>query len=360
MAIIDEIKQLTKSLYPTGRAFKMPLGSEFQLLHDGINPSLERAFNAAKSVLDSAIPDNDNFSADDASQWEIRLGLVSNPLVALSDRKLAIQRKMNHPGSIRARQHYLYLEGQLRAAGFDVYVFENRFPDGMGGYYTIPPTGVTGIEHGDIEHGDDVETGNPYTIVASSLDETVDQTFDFSATLKNTFFVCGPHVGDVASVISLRKIEFRQLILKIKPVQTIGFLFIDFFEPEYLLAPDSWTPVSGLFSSLSPISFIDYHNASTKVYRIPCDIQSGETVKLDWTVNVNNGSLGPQFYLVDSLGATVSNIIQHGNFTVPGSFHFANDILTATDKAKYLVIDVTSNSLSDYSIALNNIGDQLN
>src|SRR5688572_11845637 len=127
MEILDKIKSLTKQLYPTGRVFKMPVGGFFEKLHNGLAESENRAYEDAVSILDSALPDNDKFTSADASSWEKRLGLITNTSVSLDDRKLSIIRKMAHPGSVKGRQHYLYLQGQLQAAGFDLNVYENRY-----------------------------------------------------------------------------------------------------------------------------------------------------------------------------------------------------------------------------------------
>ena len=128
MSTLDKIKKLGKTLYPTGRAFKIPFGGVFDKLNSALSESEQRAFDDAVSILDSALPDNNNFTTGDATDWERRLGLITNPSVPLSDRKLAIIRKMRHPGNIPARQNFLYLQGQLQDAGFDVFVFENIFP----------------------------------------------------------------------------------------------------------------------------------------------------------------------------------------------------------------------------------------
>jgi len=128
MTTLTKIKKLGKTLYPTGRAFKIPFGGVLDKLNSALSESEQRAFDDAVSILDSALPDNDNFTTGDATDWERRLGLITNPAVPLSDRKLAIIRKIRHPGNIPARQNFLYLQGQLQDAGFNVFVFENRFP----------------------------------------------------------------------------------------------------------------------------------------------------------------------------------------------------------------------------------------
>lgn len=127
MAFIDQIEKLTKQLYPSGRAFKMPKDGFFQKLHDSLNLSEARAYTDAKAILGSILPDTDNFTEEDAAMWEQKLGMITNESVSLADRKAAIFRKMNHPGTIKARQSTLYIEGQLQEAGFNVQVHENRF-----------------------------------------------------------------------------------------------------------------------------------------------------------------------------------------------------------------------------------------
>src|SRR5690348_13526035 len=144
MIVLERIKQLTKQLFPTGRAFRGPKDGVLRKLMDGLAESEKRAYDDAVSILNSAIADNDQFSADDATDWERRLGLITGDGVSLADRKLAILRKYNHPGEIKAREHYLFLQKQLQDAGFNVYVHENRFPYGDGSYYTISPLALDG------------------------------------------------------------------------------------------------------------------------------------------------------------------------------------------------------------------------
>jgi hypothetical protein len=236
MAVVDKIKTLTSQLLPTGRAFWNKKGGSFDKLLSGLAASEARAYSDAVSILDSAIPDNANFTAEDATLWEIRLGLITNPLVSLSDRKLAIQRKMNHPGTIKARQNFRYLQEQLQAAGFDVYVYENRFPDGFGGYVTKSPTAFSLLpypirynQHGDFQHGQTNHGGSYSNKIANSVNGSDDLSFSISPNLRSTFFIGGPTPGSWAVVDNNRQIEFRQLVLRIKPVQTVAFLLINFY-----------------------------------------------------------------------------------------------------------------------------------
>lgn len=213
---------------------KITEGGLKEKLHRGLAQSEARAWDDAVSILDSALPDNANFTVDDAAAWERRLGLITNEAVSLADRKLAIIRKMNHPGTVPARENYRFLEKQLRDAGFDVYVHENRFSDGMGGYYTQNPLTLTGgvggggSQYGDFQYGDS-QYGQRYrNIIVNYIDEELDWKFNLGGSFKSTFFIGGVYVGTFASVDEDRKQEFRQLILRTKPTQTIGFLFINY------------------------------------------------------------------------------------------------------------------------------------
>lgn len=238
MISLEKINLLTKQLYPTGRAFKVRAKSWISQLHYALSLSENKAYLDGISILDSILPDNDNFTADDATQWEVRLGMiVSN--ASLADRKLAIRRKMNHPGTIRARQHYLYLQRELRNAGFDVYVYENKFAIFGVGFETRSPLVLSGgmgsiaIQHGGIvQHGSVQHGGIWGDIVANHIDTDLDLTFNVGQNLRSTFFIggfaIGAFSGQYADIPAVRKDEFRQLILKIKPAQTVGYLFINY------------------------------------------------------------------------------------------------------------------------------------
>lgn len=235
MSVLSKIKSLTKQLYPTGRAFKVPSGGVFEKLSDGLIESEKRAWDDANAILNSLLPDNSNFTADDATDWERRLGLITSSGVSLADRKAAILRKYNHPGDIKARQHYLFLQRELRAAGFDVYVHENRFAYGGGSYYTLSPFDIdpsfptvspqhsSFIQHGDLQHGGDL--GNK---IANSIYQSEDDNFSVGSTLRHTFFIGGAYLGDYVNIPQERELELRQLILITKPAHTVGFLFINY------------------------------------------------------------------------------------------------------------------------------------
>lgn len=282
MAWIDNaLIQLTKSLYPTGRAFAMPApieGDEFFVseddayelvseddepliseespieiggilyrLHRALAKSEARLYEAARSTFDSILPDNVNFTEQDALEWQGRLGITTQNTY-LPAQTLAIQRKMNYPGSTAPRESALHLQEQLQAAGFPLFVYEN--PDG------IIPEAFLGSS-GNMIFGPAVRYGmyrfgqsraNQYKIV-DYIEESKDAGFSVGNNYYSTFFIGGAALGTglrfgprtrfgpatrygvnttFAQVPATRQAELRQLILVIKPKQTVGFLFITY------------------------------------------------------------------------------------------------------------------------------------
>lgn len=246
MDVKKNILKLKKQLYPKGRAFNYNETSVLQAFHRGLAEPLKQAYNNAKSILDSLLADNPNFTTVDATQWERRLAITSNPNTDLSDRKKAIIRKLQHPGQVAARQHRLFIENQLRLAGFDVRVYENRFYDNQNNLTTLTAEAVGGVQHGEFQHGE-VEHGDfQSTIIANYIDEQRDENFNVGNNFRSTFFVASNDLGTIdslgvtilnqsastsdriANIPVSRKNEFRELILKLKPTQTVGYLLVNY------------------------------------------------------------------------------------------------------------------------------------
>lgn len=248
MSFAGKILSLTKKLYPTGRSFRMPDGGVIDKIHKGLAVSENQALLDALSVLNSMLPDNDDFTTDDAVLWEIRLGMIVNTSVSLTDRKAAILRKMNHPGNIPARQHYLYIERSLQLANFDVWVHENPtgmspqdyiaagadvaiYGDieyGMTEYGDITESILSPVEYGQIQYGQ-TEYGSVYNnIIANHINKLLDVGFDTGANFRSSFFIGGETFGTFASVPADRELEFRQLVLTLKPANTVAFTYINF------------------------------------------------------------------------------------------------------------------------------------
>jgi len=222
----DKILAMHEQLLPTGRAFAMR-GDRLRF-YTALSRLEAKAYEDAISILDSLIPDNSRFSSQDATDWERRLGLITNLSIPIETRELSILRKMGFP---QPNGHYLFLQKQLQDAGFDVYVHENRFAVYPDGYETqnpatINPNILSEVEHGKFQHG--IQSHYLNNIVVNSIYNEQDISFNIGNNLKFTFFIGGSTLGTYANVDSQREQEFRQLILQIKQVRHVAILFINY------------------------------------------------------------------------------------------------------------------------------------
>lgn len=251
MARLEQIRKL-KRLYPTGRAFRHSEGSVTDQLQEGTILSESRAVIDAELTLDSLLPDNDNFTEDDAARLEQFLGLITNGTATLQERKDAIIRKLNHPSDIPARQSCDFIQQQLQLAGFDVYVHCN--PLGLTieevilqnviisqqGFQQAPtvqqgttlpvlfPDQYTFVQQ-SFQQGTTQQGGLVYkNKVANFIDESRDFYFSHGDVWTMVFFIGGQTLGTFADVPETRKEEFRQTILKLKPCESVAYLLIDY------------------------------------------------------------------------------------------------------------------------------------
>lgn len=231
--ILERIIRLTRRLYPKGRSFGMIIGSLLERVHRALGRSEKRIYDDSVSVLDTILPDNNNFTTVDATRWEERLGMITNPLVSLENRKLAIKRKLNHPGTIPARQSIDYIQDQLQAAGFDVFCYRstNQLPNQI----LTPVQMLPLAQHNDdiLHMGSNVyhaDTNGPVIFsdcVANHIDAALDANFPISNTAYY-FIISSANIATFADVPIARKNEFRQLILRLKPVNSVALLFINY------------------------------------------------------------------------------------------------------------------------------------
>lgn len=230
----EKILKQSGALLPTGRAFRMTTGGNMFRFFRALSATKATAYNDASALLYSLIPNNPYFTADDATDWERRLGMISNPLTPLADRKAAILRKMAAPGRNPAKGHYLTIQQELQDAGFDVYIHENIFANYPSGYSVVAPNSLYGntnfvkTQYGQIQYGQ-VQYGSYYNnLIANSITREGDLGFNLGGSFRASFFIGGQVLGTYASVLAVRETEFRQLILNLKQVQNVGLLFISY------------------------------------------------------------------------------------------------------------------------------------
>ena len=235
MINIIDILNLTKKLLPTGRAFKVSQDSNIEKLIKGLYKSEVDLANFGLSILDEILPDNANFTTDDAMAWEIKLNLKVNPPISLSQRMALILRKYQYPGIHIYRQNWRFIQQQLQDAGFMVNVFENK---PLIDYWSLQI-----IQHNeDNQHGIQSEMGGIDTdaldMVANS--KFPNEQFDFGqGNNKCVFVIAGATIGIPAQIpLSLME-EFRKLILILKPVRTIALLNIQTYN-DWILRNAIW------------------------------------------------------------------------------------------------------------------------
>lgn len=225
--LTDIFGDLARQLYPTGRAWYMPKDGVFDNLHKSINLSFVRLVSDCDLTIDSLFPDNVNFDEKDASLWEYRLGLTTNTSLSLEVRKQAILRKMAYPNNVKPRQSKSYIESQLRLAGFYVYVHENLKP-----YQT--PADIVSLSLSNSQHGGDSQHGGGFQHGSSSFDVIANEAVvneSYSVGVGNlwaTFFIGGENLGDFATIEQSRLIEFKELVLKLKPAHLVAFTFLNY------------------------------------------------------------------------------------------------------------------------------------
>lgn len=231
----EELRRLKERLYPTGRAWRF---SGFRKnLHLGLMESELRLFDFTLNILNQIRPDNPYFTTDDADIWERRLRLPNGTGLDLEIRKSALLRKLSYPGSKIARQDILFIETQLRLAGFDVYAFENKFDDGSGNF--IIKRARVGAADGtdydiDSSFGIDSPYGNETELdvtgfIANQIRQSHESIGELSdINFRSTFFIGGLDFGSPANIDAARELEFRNLVLILKPLHTFAYLFINY------------------------------------------------------------------------------------------------------------------------------------
>ena len=259
---------LAQKLYPMGRAFRMPepkmtgeyitdeqgnyiqdeqgnflvtenysaTGGILYRLHRALSISFALLWQGVTGVSYAQLPDNPYFTIADCHDWYRRLGIYDSGLVSMAEMMAAIRQRMSFPITPLNKQNYLFIQGQLQAAGFNVNVYENRFASGRTFITKTPAEIYTGAyplaEYGSFEYGDTEygtgEGADGITVCANYLEPAADATLVVT-NYRSTFFIADPSgITNFASIPVGRETEFRQLLIKLKPIHTVGYLAVNF------------------------------------------------------------------------------------------------------------------------------------
>lgn len=248
------INDVTEKLFPTGRAHKVDkVGEDMRLaLSDGV----ERVNDAIDDLINGVLPDNPNFTIDWCLRHERMYGLSVYPSDTLQVRMARILAHITpYPKDVGVLSLQV-LQDEIDAAGWAgvLYIHENldglypqdvlpqlSYPmqsgDGqladfqLGGYNYADdyPQFYEWFQLGDYQLGGGILGTIPQfnNKIANSL-QRIEDLFVNLAPVENTFYVCGQNLGDIVTLPQADEIPLRQLLLDIKPLNSVGFLLIEY------------------------------------------------------------------------------------------------------------------------------------
>ncbi len=232
--LVDLFHKFTQSLYPTGSAFNLPLNGNFDNLHKAINNSFVRLVQSSRSFIDSQFPDNEKFDIKDCELWEYRLGISASNLTPIEQRRQAIFRKFAYPETAKARFSIPFLQKQITDSGFSVTIHENKFFQG-GEWVYKSPSQIAAITLEATRHANStlhgkgtVHGSTGFEVIANEARNIPEKFVVGEGNLWATFFLGGATLGTYAAVPSSRQIEFKELILRLKPAHLTAFTFINY------------------------------------------------------------------------------------------------------------------------------------
>lgn len=248
------IRDITEKLFPTGRAHKVgDVGSNMRLaLSDGV----ERVNDSIDNLIDGVLPDNPNFTIDWCLRHEKMYGLSVYPGDTLQTRVARILSHITpYPQDVGVLS-LQSLQDEIDNAGWAgvLYIHENL--SGLYPHEVLPQLSYP-VQSGDGQLADFQLGGHDYANdysqfyqwfqladfqlgggmlgnipqfnnkIANSLSR-FDDLFVNLSPIENTFYVCGQNLGDIVVLPQSDEIPLRQLLLDIKPLNSVGFLLIEY------------------------------------------------------------------------------------------------------------------------------------
>jgi hypothetical protein len=222
----SDIIKLIKQLFPTGIAFRLTFSSVFKKIMYSLGISHQIVATRALSIFDKLLMDNNNLVDADLTLWEQRLGLVVSPIgLSIDQRKSLILQAYIFPGTQIYRQNWRFIQWEIQQAGFtNLFVFENTIPIDV---YNNNNFNLNSHRLGQYRLN---QQGIQYELVANSSNPS--EIFDLgnSNNSKSCFFICGSTFGTFSTVPTFLHVILRQLILKLKPANTVAVLMINWID----------------------------------------------------------------------------------------------------------------------------------
>lgn len=198
-------------------------------LHRAIGTIQQQVYNDALQIQNDMLPDNPLFTEQDAHDWYRRLGIYDSGSVSFADMKAAITQKMSWPVTPLNKQNAAYIQAQLQLAGFNVYVYENKFPGPLTPGEVMNNThgrSISGYFQSGQNQSGQLDGYGAVSKIFNYLEPEKD--IDAPLTLRSLFYISGNPITTVAEVPAARQTEFRQLVLNLKAAQMMAVCFIEF------------------------------------------------------------------------------------------------------------------------------------
>ena len=224
-----------KHLLPTGRAWAITVNKNLRKFFEALAPTIQSTKDYSDTVFQDIFPATTRF----LSEWEAQFGL---PNVRLNDadRRARLDAAWKNTGG----QSPAYIQDMLQANGFNVFVHEWWKPGteaAVGAHAAAEPRNpltVLNPEYSLTTPG--VDCGEPLALCGEEfaqcgngpaglvgyplVNKFVYDSDEVGYTVPNDaqywpyfMYVGGPNFGDVATVPVLRRFEFEELLLRIRP-----------------------------------------------------------------------------------------------------------------------------------------------
>jgi len=237
-----DFQKIISSHLTTGRAWLQRPFKVMSAIISGIGDELQKYYIYINTVRDSIFPSlmEESFIPD----WESRFRLPFNPALTIAERRARLETQWNNRGG----QTQEYVQDKLRESGFDVYVtpgvysadFQSILGDVVLGDFnlegivsgflaSIDPCNqfiTAGAILGDFVLGDNLVLDiNRPRIIQNHIDGELENE-DFCPIdpyrWKFFFYISGDplDITAIANIPASRYSEFRELVLRYKPIRT--------------------------------------------------------------------------------------------------------------------------------------------